>query len=106
MIKSPIPVLRIENTRASIERAADRCMLFAMALKKPVTVKCTPSGAIYLDDPSRDSVPELIVATIDTTDKRRAYRAHHLEEDIIEHALAAGVFHELRTKRPKLGVRQ
>ncbi len=98
MLREPIPLGRVDNARPSYEAIADAAFTHIARLGCRVAVKCTPAGAVYLDRADRLAVGRLLVVVIDPAHKVR-YREHHLEADLVRHAIEHGIVSEMRTRR-------
>ena len=93
----PQAIGRLSNTKVAIEAVAEGVFRKLAELRAPIAVKCTPSGAVYIDRPDRTAVPQLLVVVIDQAGPVR-YRENHLEVDLLRHAKERGIITEMRTK--------
>lgn len=92
MIETPIPVYRLNETEVAYQRAAEIAIQKVREAGVPMVVKCTPNGMVYLDSIHNGTSPKLTIAVIDMTRRDRpAYREHHLERDLRDHAIANGI---------------
>jgi hypothetical protein len=88
VIATPVAIHRLNETECAYERAAEKAFAVIREAGVPLAVKCTPNGMVYIDSIHNGSSPKLLIAIVDPTPvDRPAYREHHLEEDLREHAI-------------------